>query len=437
VGTELEQAKKAREAAQELEDPEPEETDEAEGGRQGPKGKKGKGDRDGAETARKEFVFARIHFGDPEGEWDYVTEKMNGNKWFVFVVAGLSRGEIMDAAEIHEYWLYEGREAPELTLNRKEWIFKDRSPQRYDDFSLLPKAIRDYLKDLEAVPDPVAPPAPASGGPHGDLPSKKTGPKGEIVESIEGEVEANQPEPFIHGKSQPRAKKKGPNGEEIEEIDEGPHEGETGFSGAIRRKLKRLEKDLPEGVIAAVQAVELSLSGSGIGALIESSKTREGQTKRRQKAESDLKGSPDLPGLSPMALGFLVSELLCRVDMDCGWAAGRYCHYLSTALGDLRVEFWCLRGSDWIKVAHEGEGEREAQESMPRLESRVGQGESPVWTVDDGQKVVAVRDASGNVLGGLAVTGVNAARVPDAFMDANADILRGLALALSEGQQAA
>ncbi|MCC7440883.1 MAG: hypothetical protein IT285_04585 [Bdellovibrionales bacterium] len=399
------------------------------GSKAGPGKGKGKGKEAPEAPARKEFRFPRAHFGDRDGEWDYVMEKMNGNKWFVFVIAALAKGEVPTAEEIRVYWLYEGRGAPELTDDRKEWIFQDRSPKRYDEFTALPKSVRDYLGELESdeggndaavlreMLDRYADAQPKAGSvDRMEEPEDKT----------PADLEINLPK--AGAKGGPRGSG-GADEASLADVEAKPQE--QGLGGVIRKKLRKMESELPEGVVAAMKVVELSLQNSGIGAVLESVRGGESREKAKTQAASDLKGSPARPGLSAMALAFLISELLSRVDMDCKWAAGRYCGYLSTALGGIRTEVWALRGNGWVRVACEGDGDREGEKAVQELTSRASRGEPAVWLVDGEQKTVAVKSPEGALLGAVVITGVDAGEASDAFLAANAEILVGLSTALA------
>ncbi len=56
--------------------------------------------------------------------------------------------------------------------------------------------------------------------------------------------------------------------------------------------------------------------------------------------------------MSPLALAFLVSEMISRRDRGLAEISRRYCAYLATALGDPRVELWSYRETKWSRLAY-------------------------------------------------------------------------------------
>jgi hypothetical protein len=83
----------------------------------------------------------------------------------------------------------------------------------------------------------------------------------------------------------------------------------------------------------------------------------EAEKAAQEEASADV--VPERPGdavLSPIALAFLLSELMCKRDLELGALTSRYCTYLSAAVHGRRVEFWAERaGGDTLWVAsHDG-----------------------------------------------------------------------------------
>ncbi len=132
---------------------------------------------------------------------------------------------------------------------------------------------------------------------------------------------------------------------------------------------------------------------------------------------------PDRPGdsvISPIALAFLLSELMCKRGLELGALTRRYCTYLSAAVHGRRVEFWAERaGGDYLWVAsHDGKPGKLAPDEAVRT---------------PGVSVASVRGGK-FVFGALKKTDVP---VSEKFLEAVSRISAGLGMAWREKFQPA
>jgi hypothetical protein len=137
-------------------------------------------------------------------------------------------------------------------------------------------------------------------------------------------------------------------------------------------------------------------------------------------AEAALPEKPAEPVLSPIALAFLLSELMAKRGLELGALTRRYCTYLSAATHGRRVEFWADRadgGSLWVS----------SQDGKPGKLSPEKIAEQP------GACLATVRGGK-FVFGPLKGTDV---KVSDAFLEAVSRISTGVGLAWREKFQPA
>lgn len=61
-------------------------------------------------------------------------------------------------------------------------------------------------------------------------------------------------------------------------------------------------------------------------------------------------GTPATPALNPLAMAFLIAELMAKRRYTTFDMGSQFCSYLGAACGKIRAEIWCLRETGWVVV---------------------------------------------------------------------------------------
>jgi hypothetical protein len=133
---------------------------------------------------------------------------------------------------------------------------------------------------------------------------------------------------------------------------------------------------------------------------------------------------PPGPTLSPLALAFLMSELVNDRSKSLSQGAERYCAYLSASCGGLQTELW-YRGQAGWSCAATSEGVRKVHEAEA---SSVEQ--DPATRFHGSDTLVAAVRFRGQVCGALVIHGAGTEGVKSDYAEAAARVACGLVVSL-------
>jgi hypothetical protein len=137
---------------------------------------------------------------------------------------------------------------------------------------------------------------------------------------------------------------------------------------------------------------------------------------------------PAAPIISPLALAFLVSELMRKREIERPEIGRRYCAYVSSSCAGLRTEIWIARtskGGAWECVATVDGGPGRCRAAVEAGEGMQTLGEEPV-------RVATLRDETGQLIGAFAIGGRGAERMKPEYAQASAQMAYGLMLSFQE-----
>jgi hypothetical protein len=128
--------------------------------------------------------------------------------------------------------------------------------------------------------------------------------------------------------------------------------------------------------------------------------------------------------LSPLALAFLMSELVSDRTKSLNHGASRYCAYLSASCGGLQVELWSKSATGWTcSATSEGAGKAHAAEASA-VDS------DPATRLHGSDTLVSAVRYKGQVCGALVIHGNGTDGVKLGYADAAARVACGMVVSL-------
>ena len=331
------------------------------------------------------YRYPYDHFGG-DGEWEFVSDGAEGKKWYVFVSAEIDSGIIQEPEKLPRFYTYYGLAQPNASDDGSEWLFRGERPKTYQKFEKLPNHVQAYLKkrvsggdvlgspQIEGQGDDPGPIYDHEGGAspenrtedgeatqegqkegkeleastdQGKPPEEKSAETEEADSSNgadasqESEDETSPPIEYRDGKPVDPADKKDDTETSNSEEKDPPADSAEATAEKLKKKLAEKEST-PEGSQEAIEAAQKELAKkSRPEALLEPDSEKD---PAEQSAEAPqlvgAKGPPG-PSLSPLAIGFLLSELMGRVETESHYIIKRFCDYLAASCGGLRVDVYC------------------------------------------------------------------------------------------------
>jgi hypothetical protein len=161
-----------------------------------------------------------------------------------------------------------------------------------------------------------------------------------------------------------------------------------------------------------------------VGSDLEDIKDVEGRAAPEIIEKEKKQRSPVKPKLSPLALGFLASELVTKRDLKLPEMGHRFCKYMSGACADVRVELWARRAGQWEILATQDK----APERYAALLNEAG-GFKDVVTLPSQRAVAAsVVGRDGKLIGAIVIGGQNYDLVSPAYVLAAGEMVVGILL---------
>lgn len=328
------------------------------------------------------FKIAIEELGTPGGKWEVAGTGSDGRRWYVYLPVELLRGVVTDPKRLNGYWTYFGPSVPTVK-ERTHYAFRARPPQAVARFGELPRAVQVFLANYGKTENGIS----ADTSPSADRPP--TADYYRIDQPDSGPVAADyldKAEPARAGAADYVDKAETPRGIEP----------------------KAFEKEV---VSAITRVFKGELQGNG-PKLIQAT-------------------HPPGPSLSPIAMAFLMSELICKRDLDRKRIGGRYCEYLSASTGGLRAELWVRSGAVWYcaGTSDGDEGLFAAPFAGGKRPDRLGMDGghflAPVHVPVNGREIL---------LGALVLGGAGCELVAPDYGRAVARIARGLVISLGSEQ---
>ncbi len=307
----------------------------------------------------RQFWISVGVFGTGGGGWECVgAEGESTGKRYVFVSAEIESGSLARVEDGAPFWTYLGVQKPSITQDRKEFVFRDRRPERLQTFADLATPIQTHLR--------------------GRIPAQR------VIRS---------------------------------------HLGETSrtFAKAIRKRVE-LKGDSVPGAIAAVSAVELAMRPTGTR--LGGAESQGAPTRLRDFAAS----VPPGPTLGPLAIAFLVSEVLSSRRLPVREMVRRTCIYLSASCGGLHVEIWRLEEGKWNCLgASDGSPGRLGSSIEEGEKFRQGPADRAYWARDSRCRLAWVwYGESAQPFGAVLLAGEGAELVTENYAAAVATMTTGL-----------
>jgi len=327
-----------------------------------------------------EYRYPLSHFGLEGGDWEYVSEVGDSEKWNVFVPIEVTSGGIADVEKIQVYWIFRGRARPALTHDRTKWCFSEKPPYDVAQFVDLPQVIQVHLRSR--------------------VPLALNSAEGEADVPIVAEVRAKLSAP---GASSPP--------------------GTLGALDDLQSEIRR------KGKVPSAAAVSAQIQ-AGVQARAQNSVVAADVSGKPTRARVEFRApSPPGPTLGPIAIAFLMSELLSnRKKFTLVQVAKRYTEYLSASCGGLRIELWVSGVNGWSCTATEDGSEGRFGGVIPKS------AEPRSKLVDATTLVTLISSRNdGRLLGALVLAGDGAALVDPKYACAIADTTRGLMETLAGG----
>lgn len=304
------------------------------------------------------------------GEWDFVSPLGANSKlnYYAYISDEVRTGRATYVRSLPKYWIFVGEKAPSLSIEGpsegEDWIFVGGEPQCFDKYSLLPSQVQTYLRDFK--------PSPLSA---------------EQIERRTKKKEKKRAPDFQIEVAAVSAKKR------IFENTSGLNEEEKKRAAQVMEALGPISKNVKASRLLEADGVE-NLGPLGVHAQ-----------------------EPPGPTVSALALAFLASELIRRLNRD--EALMKYCAYVSASCGGLHTEVWsesngvakCLGTHDGTQGSLEELVPIFAHEAKLYGEQVVG---APIVSLD-GTKCLGV----------LMLRGDGVETVPPEYVSSAGEMLRG------------
>lgn len=266
--------------------------------------------------ANRVFRMPASTFGDPPGRWQYVTADASGGRWYAYLPPNLPDPEGVDPESLSPYWIFHGVKRPELKPSKIsgsfDWEFEGYDPRAIELFSELLSPIQSFYREVCQKADLSIALDRASESELNDKRENANGAPKDAHDITQEALEARE----LNDKRQAEAPEPSDAQPNLEEV------------------------ALPEP---------------------------ESHQERR-----DSQPIAESKPLRPLALAFLLSELMWKRELTPELRATRFAEYVESSLGGIRVEIWnatpegpkCLSHSSphyqatseyWLKNAAVGE----------------------------------------------------------------------------------
>ena len=274
------------------------------------------------QETQESFEYDEESFGKKGGVWDFVLTDSKGVKWYAFVPIELIRGTIRDAKSMDQYWTYCGPARPGLRKSgvTKKWIFQDSEPVPFSSFSMLPTFIQKFLRGRTQEEFYSVSEEKTSRELKGNFKGPEASPELVLTQRTE---DIRKPRDHVIGANTGKGR--------VRDLIISPPEAIANL------RFSEVKAIAPVVLETQVQAAPVEHASEG---------------PRKIRAPR-----PPGPSLSPLALAFLISELMTRSDLDGRRILSRYCEYVSASCGGLRVEAWVKRDGHWACLASSDRGE--------------------------------------------------------------------------------
>jgi hypothetical protein len=167
-----------------------------------------------------------------------------------------------------------------------------------------------------------------------------------------------------------------------------------------------------------------SLANSGVAADAATAPS-ETEANVQVSLEESLEAGPLQPTLSPLALAFLVSELMAKVRPDYNRMVNKVCGYLSQGLNQCPVEFWVSSAQGWF-CAGATHGDTSKYGTLVLTVTGEGQVRGP-----NGEELVTVSALGSQKIQAILVfSGDQARRIPAGYLPKISKMLVGLSCTL-------
>lgn len=306
----------------------------------------------------KEYRFEVGHFGIPGGIWEFVYAEPNGDKYFLYLGVELLNSMAGDVKKFSPYWTYVGRQKPKIVTRARKG--------------------KEWLFTRR---EPVKVPS------FSDLPRTV---QTFLLERTQADAEVNA--------------------------------GTGGRAGKARNKALAASSPFNRALEMSVPADFQKKSWDYVDEAEAQDDPNDFIDRPDQVGPEGMRAQTPAPSLSPLALAFLISELMGKPGMENQIILERYCAYVSASSGGLRVEVWINSNSDWVCAAtHNGSGGEHTD---------VAEWESDRLGMSPGNVLIApvswVRKTNQKLLGALTLSGEEIQLLPTPYAHAAGHMLQGL-----------
>ncbi len=424
----------------------------------------------------QEFRYPVDHFNPQGGKWQRVSSNVDGIKTCVFVTPQMEGIDEPSLRALGAFWVYKGRAVPKRV--GKQWVTLEVEPKFQMKFDKLDRPVQEFLLSLTA-------------GARESVLSSVTNArraKREALEAAERQKAEAERVANALRKAQERAARlthldesqEKPSLDDLDDLDDSwypdeefgqappvdagadqtppPIEAAPALDDSLDDLplLDEVQEAAPpfraRTDLAAVQAPALAedtslddledeapVAEAGDEAVSAASVDEE-PAQEVEKSTAELPSGPQSvaatqppgPTLSPLALAFLLSELMNREGVDISWMSHRYCTYLSASCGGLRAELWVCgaNGKAWSCAGtpdqEAGWWEGPASGAAGLSQAKTAAGDSvPVL-------VTQIRAGTSAPLGALVLSGQGAEKVDPKYAQAAVRMAYGMLLSLRE-----
>lgn len=356
------------------------------------------------------FYYPLLYFDERGGNWENVGAASQGEQWYLYVPQDIEKDFTQGVRSWRDIWVIECKDAPVVMRDptgSDSWRFIEVKPQKTPTFTDLVTQVQEYI--LTRFPDVSEDSVPGVADEKSELEATQEGehPGGESSWDLGGAKDVGKRKKNSVTSAEDAPELKGPKSEaplleEVPKIED--------LSPAATQALDEIKNQIKEEIPPEISqsAPEVAPDPAAAPQALKSTTPRE-------------------PTISPVAMAFLVSEILSRKDRGVQWVASRFCEYLSESCGGVGVELWVTNGGNWHCASIRGDltpkyqsVAQQAEEiaKLPvRLRARVGSNDVAF---------TAVTTSAGQWLGTLILAGKDAHQIPLEYLSLIGRVAAGI-----------